>query len=103
VLKVNGIFWERKDWPAVATIVLGVVLRGKAVATLSELSRKRLDTFGMAGDSEFFKAILSYAAAVIMLSPMDLVFNELVSRLRAYWSHKLTVALAGKMVGFVLD
>ena len=98
VLKVNRIFWEKQDWRGVALIALCVVLRGKAVAALSDLSRQRLSTFVTIRNDEFSKAIISYAAAVLMLSPMDLVFNELVSRLRAYWSHKLTVALATKMV-----
>jgi len=94
---VNRMFLRAEDWKGVAAIVVCLLLRGKATAALSELSRKRLSTFTASGN-EFTKAILSYVAAVLLLSPMDVLFNELVSRLKIYWSHKLTVALANTMV-----
>src|SRR5687767_11070915 len=97
LLRVNRTFLSGEDWKGVAAILLCVVARGKAAEVLSEVSRKRLSSFSGSAN-EFSKAVLAYIAAVLLLSPMDVVFSELVSRLRRYWSHKLTVVLANKMV-----
>lgn len=97
--KVNEAFLSREDWTGVAAILVLVVARGKAAEVLSEVSRKRLSSFSSSA-SEFSKAILTYVAAVLLLSPVDVLFGELVSRMKKYWSHKLTVALATKMVRF---
>ena len=97
MLKVNRTFISRDDWKGVLAIILCLFARGKAAETLSEVSRKRLSAFN-ASSAEFSKAMLTYVGAVLILSPMDVVFNELVSRLRRFWSHKLTMVLAKKMV-----
>lgn len=97
VFKVNRMFLTREDWRGVLAIFLCLLIRGKATAMLSEVSRRRLSSFTASG-SDFTKAIVSYIGAVIVLSPMDVLFNELVARLKTYWSHKLTMAMANTMV-----
>lgn len=98
VWRVNSTFLSPKDdWKGMLAILACVVARGKAAELLSDFTRRRLNA--IAGNAETFsRAILSYVVAVVLLSPVDVVFNELVSRLRRYWSHKLTMVLANKMV-----
>lgn len=98
VIRVNRVFLETGDWRRVAAALALLVLRGKSVSVLSEAAKNRLQGFAAPSREAFVSSLVAYLAALVMVSPLNLVLNEVLRQLRAVWSARLTLALARRML-----
>lgn len=98
VLKVNRLFLQRGDAWKVATALALMLFRGKTVSLVSEAAKLRLSSFTSDSKPQFAKSLLVYVFALVAVSPLNLVLNELLRMLRLQWSNRLTRVLAKQML-----
>ncbi|KAH9255146.1 hypothetical protein BASA81_006905 [Batrachochytrium salamandrivorans] len=98
VIKVNRVFLVKEDWYRVAAALALLVLRGKSVSILSEAAKNRLQGFVAPNRQTFVSSLAAYLVSLALVSPLNLVLNEMLRQLRAIWSGRLTLALARRML-----
>ena len=102
-LGVNKLFFQNNDVYFLATVVAFMFFKGKMISMLSEASVLRLDSFNAHTRSEFLHGLSQYATCVLLVSPLNLVFNTFLRRLQALWSNRLTLHLARTMVSLFVS
>jgi putative ATP-binding cassette transporter len=77
-------------------VLVLITAKAKSAEILSETARIRLSKFGTSGLSS---ALISYAVSVVALSPIDVLFNNILRNVQARFAHRLVIELNSQCVG----
>mmetsp|Transcript_6849 Transcript_6849/g.12134 ORF Transcript_6849/g.12134 Transcript_6849/m.12134 type:complete len:606 (+) Transcript_6849:378-2195(+) len=103
-LQVARVFWlesglktQREAWCSLCAVLALQVVRGKMATVVSDLTRRQLNALG-GSKAGFVRTAIKRAAVVLLLIPIEVVYDTILRGLKTEWSKHLTDILLKQFV-----